>query len=66
MNRKYYDCFSIDQMKYLRENGVEPTRARIHHESKNTIWVFIRNEKLDALLTKWSARGKRKNDLIAV
>ena len=66
MNRKYYDCFSIGQMKFLRGNGVKPIRTRIHHESKNTIWVFVKDEKLDALLTKWTNKGKRKDDLVAV
>lgn len=55
-NIKYYNCFSIGQMKYLRENGMEPIRASIHHSTKNTKWVFLMNENLSMLLKEWTSR----------
>lgn len=58
MNKKYYDCFSIGLMKFLRSHGVEPIKTRVHHSNENTIWVFIRNDELDRLLTQWTKRGK--------
>lgn len=59
-SRKYYDCFSIGQMKYIRENGIEPFRVRMHHTTKNTIWVFEMNEELGELLNEWTVRGRNK------
>lgn len=56
-NNKYYDCFSIGQMKYIRENGVEPFRVRMHHATKNTIWVFEMNEELGRILKTWADKG---------
>lgn len=58
MRKKYYDCYSIGQMKFLRNNGIEPIKVRIHHASGNTIWVFSKNHELDKLLTKWTNRRK--------
>lgn len=65
MNRKYYDCYSLNLLRFLRENGIEPIRAKTHHKTRNTIWVFLKNEELDTLLTKWSNR-RNYHDLQAI
>lgn len=66
MNRKYYDCFSIRLVQYLRDNNVEPLRAKTHHKTNKTIWVFELDDNLSKLLKEWTARGKKNKQLTAV
>ena len=56
MNRKsiLYYCYSLPLRKYLYENGVEYEAAALNPNSKNLFWIYVKNEKLDELLSKWS------------
>jgi len=63
MNRKYYDCFSIQQMIFLKSNKLTPERTAIHYKTKKTIWIFERNQELDRLLTEWT-RNKHKQSAV--
>lgn len=55
-NKLLYICYSIPQRDYLTNNNV---RYEIGGKSFSTdcpFWVYVRNEKLDVLLKKWSLR----------
>lgn len=54
MDTKLYCCYSLNQRKFLQEHGLRYELAALNPNSKNMFWIFIRNEKLDALLNKWS------------
>lgn len=49
-----YCCYSFPQKEYLKSKGI---RYELGGKSLSTdcpFWVYIRNEKLDKLLEKWS------------
>lgn len=55
MNKKYYNCFSYRQMKFLtEEKGHTVLDYIIHHETKKRIWVFIVDRYLSESLTEWT------------
>ena len=54
-NVKLYCCYSLNLRKFLYDNGVEYDLAALNPNSKSLFWVYIKNEKLDKLLTEWSA-----------
>ncbi|MFP3357610.1 hypothetical protein R0K17_09560 [Planococcus sp. SIMBA_143] len=64
--KKYYECYSYNQMKFLSENGEHPIKVSIHNKTKRTFWIYkiIDNDNLSKLLKEWSM-GKSYH-LIAV
>ena len=54
-NKKLYCCYSLPLREYLYDNGVEYELAALNPNSKSLFWIYIKTEKLDKLLTKWSA-----------
>lgn len=50
MKTQYYNCFSYNQMKHLVEGGAKAIDVKMHHTTKKTFWVFVRDELLDELL----------------
>lgn len=53
-----YVCYSKPQRDYLANHGV---RYELGGKSVSTncpFWVYIRNDKLDKLLNKWSLENK--------
>lgn len=55
MSVSLYCCYSLKVRDYLRENGLRYELVAENPNSHKIFWVYIRNEKLDRLLTKWSA-----------
>ena len=55
---KLYCCFSVPQMKYLKSNGVNYEIKALNDKTKCTMWVYIKDEKLDRLLKEWSLGSK--------
>lgn len=51
---RYYNCFSLNQMKFLLNNGQVPIGIKTHTRTKNTFWIFEKNNDLDKLLTQWT------------
>lgn len=51
---KLYCCYSLPLRDYLRKNGVKYNLAALNPNSKKLFWVYIKNEKLDKLLNRWS------------
>ncbi len=51
---KLYCCYSLNLRNYLHDNGLKYEIAALNPNSKKLFWVYIKTEKLDQLLTKWS------------
>lgn len=50
-----YYCYSLPLRNFLYENGLRYKLAALNPNSKKLFWVYIKNEKLNALLNEWSA-----------
>ena len=53
-----YCCYSLNLRNYLYENGMRYKLAALNPNSKSLFWVYVKNEKLDKLLNKWSMNKK--------
>lgn len=51
-----YCCYSINLRNYLYENGLRYELAALNPNSQKLFWVYMKTEKLNELLTKWSAK----------
>ena len=56
MNVDLYCCYSINLRNYLKENGLRYKLAALNPNSKQLFWVYVKDQKLDELLNKWSAK----------
>lgn len=50
-----YCCYSLNLREFLYKNGVRYKLAALNPNSKSLFWVYIKDEKLDKLLSEWSA-----------
>ena len=51
-----YCCYSFNLRNYLYENGLKYELAALNPNSKKLFWIYMKTEKLDKLLTKWSSK----------
>lgn len=58
MDVKLYCCYSLNLRNFLYKNGIRYELAALNPNSNNLFWVYIKTEKLDKLLTKWSFDNK--------
>lgn len=56
MEVELYCCYSLNQRNFLQKNGLKYKIAALNPNSKNLFWVFVRDEKLDELLDRWSTK----------
>ena len=56
MNSKLYCCYSINLRNFLSSNGLRYELAALNPNSKKLLWVYVKNDKLDELLNKWSIK----------
>lgn len=54
-NIELYCCYSLNLREFLSNNGVRYKLAALNPNSKSLFWIYIKTEKLDRLLTEWSA-----------
>lgn len=52
---KLYCCYSLNLRNFLYQNGVKYELAAKNPNSDKLFWVYIKNQKLDELLTKWTS-----------
>lgn len=57
-----YCCFSLPLYKFIVANGLEPIAKETHKKTNRTFSVFMKGEKLQALLTEWTANRPTKNE----
>lgn len=55
MDVNLYYCYSLPLRDYLRENGLRYKLAALNPNSKNLFWIYVKDEKLNTLLEKWTA-----------
>ncbi|MFY8262980.1 hypothetical protein [Clostridium perfringens] len=51
-----YCCFSVPLMNYLKENDIKYEMVALNKNSKKTMWLYLKNKKLDECLSKWSRK----------
>ena len=51
-----YTCYSLNLRNYLYQNGVKYKLAAKNPNSDKLFWIYIKDKKLDELLTKWSTK----------
>ena len=56
MDVELYCCYSLPLRNYLYENGLRYKLCALNPNSQQRFWVYIKDEKLDTLLNKWSAK----------
>ena len=55
MDIELYCCYSLNLRNYLNDNGLRYKLAALNPNSKSLFWVYVKDEKLDKLLSEWSA-----------
>lgn len=53
-NVDLYCCYSLNLRNYLYANGMRYKLAALNPNSKSLFWVYIKDSKLDKLLSEWS------------
>ncbi len=61
-NTELYCCYSLNLREFLYNNGVRYKLAALNPNSKSLFWVYIKNEKLDKLLSEWSANKQTNSN----
>lgn len=61
-NVELYCCYSLNLREFLYDNGVRYKLAALNPNSKSLFWVYVKNEKLDKLLSEWSANKQTTFD----
>lgn len=61
-NVELYCCYSLNLREFLYNNGVRYKLAALNPNSKSLFWVYVKTEKLDKLLTEWSANKQTTFD----
>ena len=54
-NVELYCCYSLNLRNYLNSNGLRYKLAALNPNSKSLFWIYVKNDKLDKLLSDWSA-----------
>ena len=53
-NVELYCCYSLNLREFLYNNGLRYKLAALNPNSKSLFWVYVKDEKLDKLLSEWS------------
>lgn len=62
-NKKFYNCFSTGQFRYLVSQEIDPVMIQYHDETKVKFYIFVRNDKLDKALDGYKMYKKLKRSL---
>ncbi len=54
MDKKLFCCFSVPLRDYLTSNGIKYELCALNEKTHKTMWIYMRNEKLNIVLNKWS------------
>lgn len=57
-----YCCYSLNLREFLYNNGLRYKLAALNPNSKSLFWVYIKTDKLDKLLSEWSANKQTTFD----
>jgi hypothetical protein len=53
---KLYCCYSLNLRNFLYKNGLKYELAAKNPNSDKLFWIYIKDKKLDELLTKWTSK----------
>lgn len=56
--KNLYCCFSVPLMNFLTQKGIRYEIVALNKNTHNTMWVYMKNEKLDHYLKEWSRIDK--------
>lgn len=59
MDVELYCCYSLNLRNFLYKNGLRYKLAALNPNSQELFWVYIKDKKLDRLLTEWSSVKKQ-------
>lgn len=51
-----YTCYSLNLRNYLYDNGLKYKLAARNPNSNKLFWVYVKDAKLNELLTRWSTK----------
>ena len=54
MEVELYCCYSLPLRDFLFENGLRYKLAALNPNSQELFWVYVKDEKLNNLLDRWS------------
>ena len=54
MSLKLFTCFSVPLMQFLTSNNIKYELVALNPNTKNTMWIYIKNEQLNKYLNQWS------------
>ena len=57
---KLYFCYSENQKRFLAQNGVRYDGVALNPNTLKTMWIYVRGEELDSLLTQWTNNKQKK------
>lgn len=55
---KLYCCYSLPLRNFLTNNNLKYEIVALSPNTKSTMWVYVKNEKLNKLLKEWSLGNK--------
>lgn len=56
--KKLYCCYSVPLKDFLRSKGIKYEIVALSPNTKSTMWVYMKDEKLDKCLEEWSLGSK--------
>ena len=54
-NVQLYTCYSLNLRNYLNDNGLKYKLAARNPNSNKLFWVYVKDEELNKLLSKWDS-----------
>lgn len=57
-DKPLYCCFSVPQQKFLASKNINYEVVALNPNTKCTMWIYMRNEKLDKALNEWRLGSK--------
>lgn len=54
MDKPLFCCYSIKLRNFLTDNGIRYELCALNPNNNRMFWVYIRDARLDELLSQWS------------
>lgn len=59
MNKKLYCCYSVPLRDFLKQHNIKYELCALNPNTKTTMWIYVKDDKLNELLTEWSKGSKK-------
>jgi hypothetical protein len=57
---KFYSCYSINQLRFIKAHGIKPVSKGVNKNTGKTFWVFEVTDELSNVLTTWTNNKQSK------